>query len=98
MPMKAKKLELKKEIIVSLTNEGMANVWGGDPDFKTRLDCPQPFSQEPRCYTLDVADCPATAWNTCEDCLIKNTLTCEESTDKCMLQSEECAAKTIICL
>lgn len=96
--MKTKKLELKKEIIASLTNDGMANVRGGALDIKTKLDCPEPFSLNQRCYTLEAANCPVTQWNTCEDCKINNTLTCQESVDECILKSELCLAKTITCL
>ena len=32
--MKSKKLELKKEVIASLTNDAMANVWGASADIR----------------------------------------------------------------
>lgn len=73
--MKSKKLELKKEVIASLTNDAMANVWGGDLVGNTN-GCIAP-SQGGGCgsgncipYTQDPNKCPLTEFNTC-DCVVK---------------------------
>lgn len=73
--MKSKKLELKKEVIASLTNDAMANVWGGELVGNTN-GCIAP-SQGGGCgsgncipYTQDPNKCPLTEFNTC-DCVVK---------------------------
>ena len=87
--MKSKKLELKKEVIASLTNDAMANVWGGDL-VKNTIGCISP-SQGGGCgsgncipYTQDPNKCPLTEFNTC-DCVVPNTKICVKLTYHCVL-------------
>lgn len=104
--MKIKKLELKKEIIAFLSNEGMAHVLGGDfltgrntigacaPVTHNGAGCCSgycmPYSQEPD-------KCPMTEWNTC-GCIVPETKICQKLTDKCPVDSLICAARTVTCL
>lgn len=105
--MKSKKLELKKEVIASLTNDAMANVLGGDfltgrntigacaPATHNGAGCCsgycKPYSQEMTCGT-----CPMTEFDTC-DCVVPYTKICEKLTDDCVVDSMFCIAKTVTC-
>ncbi len=89
--MKSKKLELKKEVIASLTNDTMANVWGGDL-VKNTIGCISP-SQGGGCgsgncipYTQDPDKCPLTEFKTC-DCVVKETKYCL-TVKTCMMTGE----------
>ena len=86
------KLELKKEVIASLTNDAMANVWGGDL-VKNTIGCISP-SQGGGCgsgncipYTQDPNKCPLTEFNTC-DCVVPNTKICVKLTYHCVLDND----------
>ena len=90
--MKSKKLELKKEVIASLTNDAMANVCGGDL-VKNTIGCISP-SQGGGCgsgncipYTQDPNKCPLTEFNTC-DCVVPNTKICVKLTYHCVLDND----------
>ena len=89
--MKSKKLELKKEVIASLTNDAMANVWGGDLVGNTNR-CIAP-SQGGGCgsgncipYTQDPFKCPLSEVKTCI-CVIEETRACL-TVKTCMITGE----------
>lgn len=77
--MKTKKLELRKEVIASLSNDAMASVVGGDMGYNTEDNCvgsAVPYSQKPSCRPMTLSECA----NSVKVCKPVTGIKCEAKT------------------
>ena len=90
--MKLKKLELKKEVIASLSNDAMANVVGGN----LSQDVCQ-YSIEPCKPVTGIVCITKTEKNTCAIPWTDQETNCAVLTNDCVSPSVNCAYKTMTC-